>query len=102
MTFDNEFIEIGDALDLIIDHRGKTPKKLGSDWLPEGSSGIPAISAKNVKGGRLVNLNAIRSVDSDTYKKWMKKDLKRGDCLLVSEGATLGENMVTTHPSIFV
>ena len=29
----------------------------------------------------------------ELVEKWMKEDIKRGDCLLASEGATLGENL---------
>jgi len=80
--------ELGECIELIIDHRGKTPKKLGSDWV---NNGIKTISAKNVNGGKLVNEYSIRCVTYDVYKKWMKEDIRKGDCLLVSEGATLGE-----------
>lgn len=79
---------LGECIDLIIDHRGKTPRKLGSDWV---DSGVPTISAKNVSGGKLVAKESIRFVSHDIYKKWMKEDVRKGDCLLVSEGATLGE-----------
>jgi type I restriction enzyme S subunit len=83
--------ELGDCLELVIDHRGKTPKKLGADWIDVG---IPTISAKNVNGGRLVSRDSIRHVSFEVYKRWMKEDVKRGDCFLVSEGATLGECML--------
>ncbi len=76
-----------DATSLIIDHRGKTPKKLGGDWSEEGH---PAISAKNIKDGRLVRYDAIKYVDSDLYAKWMKDKLLAGDILMTSE-APLGE-----------
>ncbi|EPI8440347.1 restriction endonuclease subunit S [Salmonella enterica subsp. enterica] len=76
-----------DATSLIIDHRGKTPKKLGGDWSEEGH---PAISAKNIKNGRLVRHDAIKYVDSDLYAKWMKDELLAGDILMTSE-APLGE-----------
>ncbi|MGY0373243.1 restriction endonuclease subunit S [Clostridium sp. JNZ J1-5] len=85
-----EEVELGKCIELIIDNRGKTPKKMGGDWVKQG---IKTISAKNVHGGKLSNLNDIRFVSNDVYEKWMKVDVKRGDCLLVSEGATLGENM---------
>ena len=75
--------ELGECLELVIDHRGKTPKKLGADWI---DSGVPTISAKNVNGGRLVATEDIRHVSHDVYKRWMKEDVKRGDCFLVSEG----------------
>lgn len=76
-----------DATSLIIDHRGKTPKKLGGDW---SESGYPAISAKNVKSRKLVRPDTIRFVDEDMYTKWMKEPLQQGDIALTSE-APLGE-----------
>lgn len=88
IPIDAEIKDLGECISLIIDHRGKTPKKLGSDWVEKG---IPAISAKNVHGGKLDNRDSIRYVTHEVYKKWMKDDVKRGDCFLVSEGATLGE-----------
>lgn len=83
-------MELGNCIDLIIDYRGKTPKKLDSDWTSEG---IRTISAKNVHKGKLTNIEDIRYVTYDVYKKWMKEDLKIGDCLVASEGATLGEHL---------
>lgn len=73
--------------DLIIDHRGKTPKKLGGDW---SETGYPAISAKNIKSGQIVRHDTIRFVDKALYDKWMKAPLKPGDIALTSE-APLGE-----------
>ena len=83
-------VPLGECIELIIDNRGKTPKKMGGDWI---DNGIKTISAKNIHGGKLTHLEAIRFVDIDVYKKWMKIDINKGDCLLVSEGATLGENL---------
>ena len=71
----------------IIDHRGKTPKKLASDWV---DSGFPAISAKNIKDGKLVRKETIRFTDCDLYRRWMADELEQGDVLLTSE-APLGE-----------
>ncbi|MFH0232186.1 restriction endonuclease subunit S [Vibrio diabolicus] len=93
MTFSSVYftdMELGSCLELVIDHRGKTPRKLKSDWV---ESGIPTISAKNVNSGKLVAIDAIRYVTHDVYKKWMSVDVARGDCFLVSEGATLGHCM---------
>src|SRR5881296_1548165 len=91
MGSEHRFVELGECLSLIIDHRGKTPKKLGSDWAAQG---VPTISAKNVSDGRLVSEDSIRYVTHDVYQRWMNdNDVKRGDCLLVSEGATLGQCM---------
>lgn len=71
----------------IIDYRGKTPKKLGGDWSDEG---ILALSALNVKQGRLVSLDKAKFVSEQLYARWMKTELKQGDILLTSE-APLGE-----------
>jgi type I restriction enzyme S subunit len=79
--------KLGDALQLLIDHRGKTPKKLGGSWSP---SGIPTISAKNIKNGQIVSESDIRYVSQKLYNKWMPEKLERGDILLTSE-APLGE-----------
>lgn len=78
---------LDDCVELIIDHRGKTPKKLGYDW---SESGIAAISAKNVKNGRLVRPETYKFVDEELYARWMKDELQRGDILMTSE-APLGE-----------
>ena len=78
---------INETAELIIDHRGKTPKKLGGDW---SESGYPAISAKNIKSGQLVRHDTIRFVDDELYEKWMKEPLKPGDIAMTSE-APLGE-----------
>jgi type I restriction enzyme S subunit len=48
----------------IIDYRGKTPAKLGSEWVSEG---ILALSALNVKHGRLVNLEKSKLVSEGLY-----------------------------------
>lgn len=78
------------CLQLIIDYRGKTPKKLGGDW---STSGYRAISANNVKFEGLVKTEDIRYLDLDMYKKWMKKEVINGDILLTSE-APAGQAMV--------
>jgi len=80
-------VKLEETLALLIDHRGKTPKKLGGDWSREG---IPALSAKNIKGGRIVNESDIRYVNQKLYNKWMPEKLEAGDIILTSE-APLGE-----------
>lgn len=88
MSFNKiELKSLGDITDLIIDYRGKTPKKLGGDW---SENGYRALSAKNVKTGKIVNQDLIRFVDEDLYKRWMKDEIKKGDILITSE-APFGE-----------
>ena len=78
-----EILDIDKTTSLIIDHRGKTPKKLGADW---SDGGVIALSAKHIKDGCIVNREQLRFVDTELYNKWMKEELKEGDILLTSEG----------------
>lgn len=77
------------TIEIIIDYRGKTPKKLDSDW-SSNSDDIVALSAKHVKNGKLVNLESANRVNEELYSKWMKDELCEGDILLTSE-APCGE-----------
>ena len=78
---------LGDVLDTIIDLRGLTPTKRGSEWSNEG---IIALSAKSVKNHELVNLDIANHVDNDLYNRWMPQKLQSQDILMTSE-APLGE-----------
>ena len=80
-------IALKDITDLVIDYRGKTPLKLGRSWC---DSGYRALSAKNIKTGRIVNHDDIRFVDEELYRLWMKDEVCRGDILITSE-APFGE-----------
>ena len=82
-----EVKRLNEVVDDIVDYRGKTPKKLDGDWADEG---ILALSALNVKAGRLVSLEKSRHVNEDLYSRWMKNPLCCGDILMTSE-APLGE-----------
>ena len=73
----------------IIDHRGKTPLKLGGDWVSKGE-GVIALSAKHVKDGKLIKLNEANRVGYEMFNKWMPEKLIEGDILMTSE-APLGE-----------
>lgn len=87
----SEYIELAAGISKVLDYRGKTPQKLGSDWVEQG---VRVISAKNVHDGKLDNLDSIRCVTKEIYEKWMKEDIQRNDILLVSEGASMGESML--------
>ena len=70
-----------DILDKLIDYRGKTPKKT--------TSGIPLITAKIIKNGRIDTPTEFISVDD--YDSWMVRGFpKVGDVVLTTE-APLGE-----------
>jgi type I restriction enzyme S subunit len=76
---------LGESLEVLIDHRGKTPGKLGDDFV---ESGVPVASAILVKDGRL-DLTAARYVSDALFRRWMPVPTKAGDVLLTSE-APLG------------
>lgn len=78
---------LGDVVSLIIDHRGLTPKKLGGDWAEDG---YRALSAKNVKTGKIVQPESIRYVNKEMYQRWMPEEIEYGDILVTSE-APFGE-----------
>nr|WP_315182481.1 restriction endonuclease subunit S [uncultured Flavobacterium sp.] len=80
---------LNEAIETILDHRGKTPKKLGSDWTDD-ENGIIALSAKIVKSGKLNNLNQANKVSKELFHKWMPTKLIDGDILMTSE-APAGE-----------
>jgi type I restriction enzyme S subunit len=74
-------LPLEDCMEAIIDYRGKTPKK--------ASSGIPLITAKVVKGGRIETPDEFIAVDD--YDAWMRRGLpKAGDIVMTTE-APLGE-----------
>lgn len=84
---DWRIITLGEVLETIIDRRGVTPAKLGSEW---SENGIIALSAKSVKNHELVNLDIANHVDIELYNRWMQQKLQPQDILMTSE-APLGE-----------
>ncbi|MFI2101756.1 restriction endonuclease subunit S [Isoptericola sp. NPDC019693] len=75
-----------DVLDMLLDHRGKTPGKLGGEFT---DSGVPVVSAIHVKAGRLDLDQRRRFVSTEMALRWMPERLRRGDVLMTSE-APLG------------
>jgi type I restriction enzyme S subunit len=88
-----QVVALDSVVDEIIDYRGKTPKKLDADW---ADSGVVALSALNVKQGRLVSLEKAKLVSEDLYRRWMKSELNAGDILMTSE-APLGQLYLLTE-----
>jgi len=81
MSFDAPLLPLEDCLDALIDYRGKTPEKT--------SSGIPLITAKIIKGGRIETPTEFIAIDN--YESWMRRGLpEAGDVVLTVE-APLGE-----------
>ncbi len=82
MTSEWNHFALGEITELVIDYRGKTPRKLGGDWCKQG---YRALSAKNIKTGRIVQAETNRYIDESLYRKWMKDEVQRGDILITSE-----------------
>lgn len=76
-----------ECLSEIIDNRGKTPP--GS----EHSCGYRILSANHVKFNGLSKTDTIQYGSEKTYKKWMNKEIEKGDILLTSE-APAGQAML--------
>ena len=87
MTSNTSLQLLGGLLCELIDHRGRTPKKLGGDF---SESGVVVLSAKNVKSGEIILNSDVRYVSREMWDRWMPVKLKVGDILLTSE-APLGE-----------
>ena len=70
-----------DVIEKFIDYRGKTPKKT--------EFGIPLITAKIVKAGRILEPNEF--IASEDYTSWMTRGYPEvGDVVMTTE-APLGE-----------
>ena len=68
-------------MESIIDYRGKTPEKT--------TSGIPLITAKVIKGGRIETPDEF--IAPEAYNEWMRRGIpKAGDVVITTE-APLGE-----------
>jgi type I restriction enzyme S subunit len=81
MSSEVTVLPLEDCLDALIDYRGKTPAKT--------NSGIPLITAKIIKGGRIETPTEF--IAKDEYVAWMRRGIpKEGDVVLTVE-APLGE-----------
>lgn len=88
MTSEVSRCPLADLLELIIDHRGKTPNKMGFEDF--AASGVPVLSARHVKTEGLVDVSSMRFASAEMYKKWMSVEVEEGDIVLTSE-APMGE-----------
>jgi type I restriction enzyme S subunit len=70
-----------DCMAAIIDYRGKTPKKT--------SSGIPLITAKVVKAGRIEKPDEF--IAEEDYEPWMRRGMPESGDVVVTTEAPLGE-----------
>lgn len=79
-----------EAVDALIDYRGKTPKKT--------DGGIPLVTAKIVKGGTL--LPAAEYIAEDDYESWMVRGLPEAGDIVVTTEAPLGEVAQLTDANV--
>lgn len=81
MRFDWPTRTLEECLDALIDYRGKTPTKT--------SAGIPLVTAKVIKNGRIEKPTEF--ISTDEYDTWMRRGIPlSGDVVLTTE-APLGE-----------
>ena len=74
-------LTLEDSVGAVIDYRGKTPRKT--------SSGIPLITAKVVKGGRIETPHEF--IAEDDYVDWMRRGIPECGDVVVTTEAPLGE-----------
>lgn len=72
---------LDDVIDKFIDYRGKTPRKT--------NSGIPLVTAKIVKAGKILEPNEF--IAEDDYDSWMTRGLPEIDDVVLTTEAPLGE-----------
>lgn len=72
---------IGDLVSTVIDYRGKTPPKV--------DAGVPLITAKVIKNGRIEEIQEF--ISEETYRTWMRRGLPEPGDVLITTEAPLGE-----------
>jgi type I restriction enzyme S subunit len=70
-----------ECMESIIDYRGKTPQKT--------TFGIPLITAKIVKGGRINDIQEY--IATQDYNSWMRRGIPKAGDILITTEAPLGE-----------
>jgi type I restriction enzyme S subunit len=70
-----------ECLDALIDYRGKTPTKT--------SAGIPLVTAKVIKNGRIETPTEF--ISADEYDTWMRRGIPQPDDVVLTTEAPLGE-----------
>jgi len=80
---------IDEVTDRLIDYRGKTP--------PKTDSGVRLITAKVVKGGRILD-DKPEFIAADFYDQWMRRGLPQQSDVLITTEAPLGEVAILRRP----
>lgn len=73
---------IEEITETLIDYRGKTP--------PKSPSGIPLVTAKAIKNGR-IDVSRLEYISETTYESWMRRGLPKQADVLITTEAPLGE-----------
>lgn len=86
-TFDEEnevsIVPLRRAVKRWIDYRGATPEKT--------DSGIPLVTAKNIREGRIALEASREYIAADAYKDWMRRGLLEVNDVLLTTEAPLGQ-----------
>jgi type I restriction enzyme S subunit len=81
MSSEWPILPLEERLDALIDYRGKTPEKT--------NSGIPLITAKIIKNGRIEK--ASEFISKDGYDAWMRRGIPQAGDVVMTTEAPLGE-----------
>ena len=81
MAVEWKVLPLEGCMDALIDYRGKTPKKT--------AFGIPLITAKVVKGGRIETPDEF--IASADYDAWMRRGIPKAGDVVVTTEAPMGE-----------
>jgi len=88
-------VKLGCAMANIIDFRGRTPKKLGMNW---GGGDIPALSARNVKMGKIDFREETYYGSEKLYKRWMTNGhADKGDVVVTMEAPLGNVALIPDH-----
>ncbi len=81
-----EVKQLGQAMRLIMDFRGRTPAKLGMEW----GGDIPAVSAVNVRDGHIDLSRGVNYGSRELHDRWMTQGSTRAGDIVFTTEAPLG------------
>ncbi len=89
---------LGQAMERVMDFRGRTPLKLGMDWGGE----IPAISAVNVREGHLDLSRGVNYGSEALHDRWMTQGPTRRNDVLFTTEAPLGNVALVPDDKLYI
>jgi len=81
---------LDDLLEVLLDYRGVPP--------PKASAGVPLITAKIIKNGRL--LEPSEYISADDYGAWMRRGIPNPGDVIITTEAPLGEVAQIPHYNV--